>query len=355
MNLFSTEQVSKYHPDKYADQISGAILTECLRQDKGSHVACECLVKDTTVVLAGEITTFANIDYEAIVKRVAAKLGYKVTEIINLIGKQSPEINGAVKDKSDLGAGDQGIMFGYATTATHSRLPLAFEVANSIIKAIEWDVQYKHSILKGDAKTQVTIDLDTDHVTEILISVCHDEGYSTEEIHSYVLGLLATVIPNFHKKFSNTKFIINPAGPWTIGGPMADCGLTGRKIVCDQYGGFCAVGGGAFSGKDPSKVDVSAAYMARYLATMICDEMLPYARDVEVQLGYAIGAKQPMSVSVKVDGKYDENIASMIALSMDLSPQGIIDKLQLLDLDYEKIAEGCHYRKPLKDFIREDK
>lgn len=352
MNLFSTEQVSKWHPDKYADQISGAILTECLRQDKGSHVACECLVKDTTVVLAGEITTFAKIDYEAIVKRVAAKLGYEVTEIINLIGKQSPEINGAVKDKSDLGAGDQGTMFGYATNDTQSRLPLAFELANAIIKIIEEDVDNNPtSLLKGDAKTQVTIDLDTGTIRDVLISVCHTDQMPIGNVRLYVSALIAQLKAT---DFPSARIIINPAGAWTIGGPMADCGLTGRKIVCDQYGGFCAVGGGAFSGKDPSKVDVSAAYMARCLATVICDDN-PFSRNVEVQLGYAIGAKRPMNVSVKIDGKVAEDIAARIALVEDLSPQGIIDRLHLLDLDYEKIAEGCHYRKPFNEFIREDK
>ena len=246
MRLFSTEQISKYHPDKYADQISDAILTACLEQDKSSHCGIETMVKDNTVILGGEITTNAVVDYIGIVRRVAAKLGYTVDSVINLIGKQSNEINTAVTADKNIGAGDQGIMFGYATSETESRLPYGFDLANRIIAAIEKEVESNpNSILKGDAKTQVTVDLDAkpDHtsVVSILVSACHKEGVSYDEVYH----LIKALIQNAFGPYPLPQLIINPSGSWTIGGPTADCGLTGRKIVCDQYGGYCAVGGGA--------------------------------------------------------------------------------------------------------------
>ena len=266
MRLFSTEQVSKYHPDKFADQISDAILTECLRQDKNSHCGIETLVKDNTVVLSGEITTAAQLDLDAIVRRVAGKLGYTVDEIINIIGKQSQEINNAVVSDEEIGAGDQGTMFGYATRETESRLPFGFDLANKIIATIEKDVEgNSDTIFKGDAKTQVVVDLDAEpgfgSVHSILVSVCHKEGVTLEAVKEKVTDLLSGIFG----EQPLPELIINPSGLWTVGGATADCGLTGRKIVCDQYGGYCAVGGGAFSGKDPSKVDRSASYMARSL------------------------------------------------------------------------------------------
>ena len=332
MRLFSTEQISKYHPDKYADQISDAILTECLRQDSNSHCGIETMVKDNTVVLGGEITTTATIDYDSIVYRVANKLNYKVDKIINLIGKQSPEINGAVVADENIGAGDQGIMFGYATSETESYLPFGFDLANKIIKIIEKDVE-ENSVLIGDAKCQVTVDLDEPGtVEEVLVSVCHSNKYNLDEIKAYVRGLLDSVV-------SPKKWTINPAGTWNVGGATADCGLTGRKIVCDQYGGYCAVGGGAFSGKDPSKVDRSATYMARKIAV---DLVKQYGlKWCEVQLAYAIGVAEPVSVNIKNDR--NEDYASVVKTNYDLTPRGIIKTLNLLNVDYEKLAEGCHF------------
>ena len=333
--IISTEQVSKYHPDKYADQISDAILTECLRQDPESHVAVETMVKDTIVILGGEITSNASLNYEEIVNRVADKLNYNVTGIINLIGKQSPEINNAVISKDNLGAGDQGIMFGYATKETESRLPFAFDLANKIIKKIEGDVWY--GVLKGDAKTQVTYNTETQKVESVLVSVCHKENYSLEYIREYVKTLLEGLV-------DPDVLLVNPAGTWTIGGPVADCGLTGRKIVCDQYGGFCPVGGGAFSGKDPTKVDRSASYMARKIAVDLVDEFdLEWC---EVQLGYAIGVPEPVSVNVKTSDNvaYDIDFNDYVRACYNLTPAGIIEHLGLLDIDYEQLSEGCHYR-----------
>lgn len=349
MRLYSTEQVSKYHPDKFCDQISDAILTACLREDPDSRVACECMAKGQTVILAGEITTKANINYGKIVHRVAHKLGYPVNNILTYIETQSPEIAGGVKSGEDLRAGDQGIMFGYACNQTESGLPYAFDVANKVIALIENDVAtYADSPLKGDAKVQVTVDLDKPaddrSLVEILISVCHKEKYTLKDICGYVEEL----VENSGIDLGEAVLNINPAGAWTIGGPAADCGLTGRKIVCDQYGGFCAVGGGAFSGKDPSKVDRSAAYMANVIAR---DLVKKYdLKECEVQLAYAIGKKEPMSVSVTVkDSNPNTNLylASYVLNNYDLTPYGIIKYLDLLNVDYEKLAEGCHYRMDL--------
>ena len=343
MRLFSTEQVTKYHPDKYADQISDAVLTACLQEDPESRVACECLVKGGTVVLAGEITTTAKVNYAEIATRVARKLGYAVNNIITYIEQQSPEIAGGVKSGDDLCAGDQGIMFGYATKETESGLPYALDLANSLCKLLENDTAQPNSALKGDAKVQVTVDLekprDDRSLVEILISVCHKEQYTLEEIRNYV----ENIVEYSGIDIGEARLNINPAGRWTIGGPAADCGLTGRKIVCDQYGGFCPVGGGAFSGKDPSKVDRSAAYMANYIARdLVKNNDIEYA---EVQLAYAIGEAQPMSVHVETNRRdIDRTLAEIVAEQYDLSPAGIIKFLDLLNVDYEKLAEGCHYR-----------
>ena len=345
MKLFSTEQISKYHPDKYADQISDAVLASCLAQDPFSRVACEVMVKDGYIVLGGEIRTNAKVDYEQVARRVAKKLKYKVSKVINLIGQQSNEIyNGTTKAHGLVGAGDQGIMFGYACNETESYLPYAFDLANKIIKAIEDDVEHNpNSILKGDAKTQVTTDLDQRQdigaIQKILVSVCHQKRVSLVKVRNYIKDLLQPLLNGF-----NGKLVINPAGLWTIGGPTADCGLTGRKIVCDQYGGYCAVGGGAFSGKDPSKVDRSAAYMARYIAVDIIKKFTAI-KTCEVQLAYAIGQADPMSVRVITDGlDAPDYIYRHIRNSYKLTPAGMIDELGLLGWDYEKVAEGCHFR-----------
>jgi len=347
MRLFSTEQVSKYHPDKYADQISDAILDACLMEDKNSRVACECMVKGTTVILCGEITTTAEVDYAAVAKRVGKKLGYKVETVIQQICTQSPEIAGGVKSGEELGAGDQGIMFGYACRDTQAYLPYGFAMANEVIRLIEEDVQ-NGDILKGDAKCQVTVDLDKPRdessLVEILVSVCHKEGCGVWEIEQHVRSI-------FEQAGLNTggaKITVNPAGVWTFGGPAADCGLTGRKIVCDQYGGYCPVGGGAFSGKDPTKVDRSAAYMAREIARDLLDEnrVLKYC---EVQLGYAIGTAEPMSVAVECGiEELNGKLADEVREKYDLTPYGIIQHLDLLNTKYEELAEGCHFRRKIR-------
>lgn len=347
MRLFSTEQVSKYHPDKYADQISDAILDACLAEDKNSRVACETLVKGNTIILAGEITTGANVNYGAVAARVAQKLGYKVDNIMTYIQTQSPEIARGIESGDELGAGDQGMMYGYACNETESLLPFGFDLANRIIAAIEKDVETNpETVFKGDAKCQVTVDLDAaptmESVKKILVSACHKEGASLEAVRYSIHEILWDCGVDTKK----VEVIANPAGTWTIGGPTADCGLTGRKIVCDQYGGYCPVGGGAFSGKDPSKVDRSGAYMARRIA---CDLVRRHGlKWAEVQIAYAIGQAKPMSVNVKTNRPYnDDGYADEVMGGYDLTPAGIIRFLTLLDKSYEKLAEGCHYRREI--------
>ncbi len=346
MALFSTEMVSKYHPDKFADQISDAILTHYLSLDPYSHVACECLIKDRTVVLGGEITSAGKCskeDHMAIVQRVAASLGYHVDKVIDLISAQSVQIEAAVNSCTSLGAGDQGMMFGYACKGGRFHLPYGQELAIRIIKAIEDDLSNNpSSIFKGDAKTQVTTELSTKGyvkpVDTVLISVCHKEGYSLEEVQAYLRNLLKTMAP----EALEGQLLLNPAGIWTIGGPEADCGLTGRKIVCDQYGGYAPVGGGAFSGKDPTKVDRSACYMARRIAVDLVEKY--GLESCTVQLAYAIGKSLPVSacaVGVDANGVRFEESKELFK-NYDLTPQGMIDFLGLRTLNYTKIAEGNH-------------
>ncbi len=348
MRLFSTEQVSKYHPDKYADQISDAILDACLAVDKNSRVACECMVKGNTVILCGEITSTARVDYAEVAKRVGRKLGYTVDTVITQITEQSPEIAGGVRAGDDLRAGDQGIMFGYACSDTDARLPYGFAVANEVIRLIEDAAEKPDSIFKGDAKCQVTVDLDEQpnesSLVEILVSVCHKEGLTKWEVERAVKKLIDDAGLNIG---DDCVLNVNPAGEWTIGGPTADCGLTGRKIVCDQYGGYCPVGGGAFSGKDPSKVDRSAAYMARKIACDLLDEHnLGWC---EVQLAYAIGEDKPMSITVGSPLELRNSVyAKEVEQRYDLSPSGIIKYLDLLNVKYEELAEGCHYRRKIR-------
>ncbi len=339
--LFSTEQVSKYHPDKYADQISDAILTECLKQDNNSHCGIETMVKNDVVVLGGEITSDAKVDIEKAVHSVSDKLGYKVGKIINLISKQSSEINNAVISEENIGAGDQGMMFGFATSDTESKLPFGFDLANKIIASIEHDINTnKDTIFQGDAKTQVTVDLEKpaniESVNTVLISVCERERYSVADVYDYVKALVAPLGID-----ENVKLIVNPSGIWTIGGAEADCGLTGRKIVCDQYGGYIPVGGGAFSGKDPSKVDRSAAYMAREISKKLLDKY--ELKECSVQLAYAIGIAEPVSVNVSNDRNID--LVDEVRNTYDLTPKGIIKALDLYNTNYAEIAGGCHYRK----------
>lgn len=278
---------------------------------------------------------------------VAKKLGYKADRVLTYIDTQSPEIAKGVGSGDDLGAGDQGMMYGYACNETESMLPFGFDLANRIIEALERDVETNpETVFKGDAKCQVTVDLDEaptmESVKKILVSACHKEGVSLEAVQYSIHEILWDCGVDTKK----VEVIANPAGTWTVGGPAADCGLTGRKIVCDQYGGYCPVGGGAFSGKDPSKVDRSGAYMARRIA---CDLVKRHnLHHVEVQIAYAIGQTAPMSVHVKTGMAYrDRRLEQETMDTYPLTPAGIIKGLNLLDKSYEKLAEGCHYRFPV--------
>lgn len=339
MRLFSTEQVSKYHPDKFCDQISDAILDACIFEDEKSRVACEALAKGTMVVLAGEITTRAKVDYAEVARRVGKKLGYKVDTVIQNIVTQSREIAGGVKDGAAMGAGDQGIMFGYACDESEALLPYGFNLANEIIAAIEKDTPHG-DYFTGDAKCQVTVDLDEPDlrksVKKVLVSACTKDNY----IPRVVRGHIRDVFEAYGVDIGDAELIVNPAGVWTLGGPAADCGLTGRKIVCDQYGGYCPVGGGAFSGKDPTKVDRSGAYMARKIA---CDLLKKHGlKWCEAQIGYAIGQAEPMSVAVNSNLRI--SLEDEVKAEYDLTPWGIINRLALRSPIYEDLAEGCHYR-----------
>lgn len=345
--LFSTEQVSKYHPDKLADQISDSLVAVALKKNPNARCAIETLVKDETVVVAGEIGEAFIYDYEVLgtARDVAAKLGYKVKDVINLLNTQSAQINQAVDQKDgDIGAGDQGMMVGFATRETKSFLPFAFDLANEIIVRIE-----KHTaedkVLKGDAKTQVTVDISTNTVKKVLVSVCHNEDYPLEYVKGYIKTILFDIVqPHL--------LLINPAGKWTLGGPNADSGLTGRKIVADQYGGYTPVGGGAFSGKDLSKVDRSGAYAARNIAIDVLKEFTDI-KTVEIQFAYAIGVAKPMSVNVKTTYNDDvhiavtsinDDIATWIYKNYDLTPKALIKRLDLKPDDYPKLASGCHFK-----------
>lgn len=338
MKLFSTEQVSKWHPDKYADQISDAIVALAVSKNKNARVAVETMVKDNIVIVAGEVGKVVLMPSEIFQAAlgVANELGYKIDTFHNYIGIQSAEINHAVDNSVDLGAGDQGMMYGYACKESASYLPYGFDLANKIIDILEQDtIHNPHTILKGDAKTQVTVDLDTHTVHTILVSACHKEELSLREVQSYIKDLLTS------HGITSKNWLINPAGLWTYGGPSADSGLTGRKIVADQYGGYVPVGGGAFSGKDLSKVDRSGAYFARNLAVQLLNKYpVEY---VEIQIAYAIGVSKPISVNIKTDNpNMDGVIERYVKKNIDFRVSKMIESLG--DIDYKWLAKGCHYR-----------
>ena len=361
--LFTSESVSEGHPDKICDQVSDAILDAILAQDKEAHVACETLVKTGLILVAGEVTTTANVDFEAIARKTVCDIGYDNSEVgfdghycafLNGLGKQSPDINQGVSRTlpEDQGAGDQGLMFGYATNETEHLMPAAITFAHELMKkqatlrrngTISW--------LRPDAKSQVTIDYNDDgsinHVDTIVLSTQHNEDVTQETVHEAVYEeIIKKVIPAKYLT-KDTKIFINPTGRFVIGGPVGDAGVTGRKIIVDTYGGAARHGGGAFSGKDPSKVDRSAAYAARYVAKNIVAAKL--ADRAEVQVSYAIGVAKPVSISVNTfgPGKIDDNkIALAIPEVFDLRPYGLIKELDLLRPIYLKTATYGHFGRP---------
>ncbi|AJI63355.1 methionine adenosyltransferase [Francisella tularensis subsp. tularensis] len=367
--LFTSESVSEGHPDKLADQISDAILDEILKQDKNARVACETLVKTGMTLVAGEITTSAWVDIKELVRNVITETGYdnaskgidgRTCSVINAIDKQSRDITQGVDRGSleDLGAGDQGLMFGFATNETPTLMPSAIYYSHLLMrKQAELRKSGKLAWLRPDAKAQVTLAYENDKpkfIDTIVLSTQHNESISQKELHDAVIEeIVKKVIPN-ELITKDTKYHINPTGVFLIGGPQGDCGLTGRKIIVDTYGGAAHHGGGAFSGKDPSKVDRSGAYMGRYIAKNIVAAGL--ADKCEVQVAYAIGVAKPVSLMVNTFGTgkiTDNQIEKLVAEVFDLRVGKIIENLDLLRPIYRKTSNYGHFGRELPEFTWE--
>lgn len=359
--LFTSESVSEGHPDKVCDQISDAILDCCLAQDPSSRVACETLVKNNLVILAGEITSKATIDYDRIVRQVISEIGYldpgvgfdaKNCQIQIEITQQSNDISMGVTPEQnkdhDQGAGDQGLMFGFACNQTVDFMPLPISLAQSLVETLaQKRKDGAVNFLRPDSKSQVTVAYQGDkpvEVNTVVISTQHSTDCSLSTISEFVIEeVIKKVIPQKYLT-PKTRFLINPTGRFVVGGPVGDCGLTGRKIIVDTYGGYGRHGGGAFSGKDPSKVDRSAAYAARYIAKNIVAAGL--AAKCEVQLAYAIGVAKPVSIYVDSFGTGiipDEKISRILPDIFPTTPQQIIESLQLLRPIYRKTAAYGHF------------
>ena len=356
---FTSESVSEGHPDKVADQISDAVLDALLAQDPRSRVACETLVKTGMVVLAGEITTNAWVDLEALVRKVVCEIGYDHGDIgfdgqscavLNAIGKQSSDIAMGVDEAADheQGAGDQGLMFGYASNETDVLMPAPITYSHLLVKR-QADVRKNNTLpwLRPDAKSQITFRYENHKpvaIDAVVLSTQHSPDISAKALHEAVMDeIILPVLPKewLHK---DTKYYINPTGQFIIGGPVGDCGLTGRKIIVDTYGGMARHGGGAFSGKDPSKVDRSAAYMARYVAKNIVAAGL--AERCEIQVSYAIGVAEPTSISVETFGTSklsEKKLVKIIRELFDLRPKGLIAMLDLLKPIYQTTAAYGHF------------
>ena len=367
--LFTSESVSEGHPDKIADQISDAVLDAILQQDKGARVACETLVKTGFVVLAGEVTTSAWVDLDDLVRKVIVDIGYNSSEIgfdghtcgvLSAIGKQSSDIaQGVDRDVDEnQGAGDQGLMFGFACNDTDVLMPAPLTYAHRLVRR-QAEVRKNGTLnwLRPDAKSQITVryqDGKPVGIDAVVLSTQHHPGVSEAALHEAVMEeIIKPTLPAewLHK---DTKFHINPTGQFIIGGPMGDCGLTGRKIIVDTYGGMGRHGGGAFSGKDPSKVDRSAAYAGRYVAKNIVAAGL--AERCEIQVSYAIGVAQPTSITVDTFGTGridDDRIAQIVADTFDLRPYGITKMLDLVRPIYQKTAAYGHFGREEPEFTWE--
>jgi S-adenosylmethionine synthetase len=367
--IFTSESVSEGHPDKVADQVSDAVLDELLKQDPKSRVAVETLVKTGMVVLAGEVTTTAWVDTEELVRKVVRDIGYDNPEIgfdwqscavLTAIGKQSPDIAMGVDENNEheQGAGDQGLMFGYATDETDVLMPAPITYSHRLVQR-QAEVR-KHKVLpwlRPDAKSQVTLRYENSKpvaVDAVVLSTQHSPEISQKDIREAVMEeIILHVLPRewLHK---DTKYFINPTGQFVIGGPVGDCGLTGRKIIVDTYGGMARHGGGAFSGKDPSKVDRSAAYMARYVAKNVVAAGL--ANRCEVQVSYAIGVAEPTSVAVDTFGTSkipEEKLSQLIREHFDMRPKGLITMLNLLRPIYRATAAYGHFGRTEESFTWE--
>ncbi|HZE11165.1 MAG TPA: methionine adenosyltransferase [Burkholderiales bacterium] len=369
--LFTSESVSEGHPDKVADQISDAVLDAILAQDKRSRVAAETLVKDNLVVLAGEITTGANVNFDEVARKTIKRIGYtdpaigfdaSTCTVLVAYGKQSQDIAQGVDEGKGLdleqGAGDQGLMFGYACDETPQLMPLPIYLAHRLVeRQSEVRRDGRLSWLRPDAKSQVTIrytDGKPDSIDTIVLSTQHAPGIKHEQLKEAVIEqIIKPVLPkNFVK--GKINYLVNPTGSFEIGGPKGDCGVTGRKIIVDTYGGSSPHGGGAFSGKDPSKVDRSAAYAARYVAKNIVAAGL--ASRCVVQVSYAIGVARPTSIMVTTQGTSkvsDEKLSELVQKHFDLRPKGIIQMLDLLRPIYEKTAAYGHFGRDEPEFTWE--
>ena len=344
MHIITCEQVSSGHPDKICDQIADAVVTDVLSHDKNARVAIECLIKGNQIIIAGELTSLYAPDYRVLVWDVFRSIGFDrlgydedVFDIAILVERQSPDIAMGV-DRG--GAGDQGMMYGYATNETPELLPLPYVVATDFLRILE---KHPSRMFKADAKAQVSFDYDSGRITTFLCSVQHSPDVEPGEFRHIIEAVMVLAAA---KQGLNTDFekLVNPTGRFVLGGPFADCGVTGRKLACDTYGGVGRIGGGAMSGKDPTKVDRSGAYMARKIARDIV--RAGYADRCEVQIAYAIGVAEPVSVFVDSFGterQDSEFINAYVRENYDLTPKGIIGSLHLLDVDYNKVSAYGHF------------
>ena len=361
INLFTSESVSEGHPDKVADQISDSIVDAIFSEDTTARIACETMINTGMVVLSGEITTSANIDYQTVARNTISEIGYTSEamgfdsdscEVLVSIDKQSPDIAQGVNEGEgmdlDQGAGDQGLMFGYACNETDVLMPCPITYSHLLVKR-QADIRKSGQLnwLRPDAKSQVTVayeDSKPISIDTVVLSTQHDPDIEHKDIEKAVIDeIIKPVLPE-NMISSKTRYLVNPTGRFVIGGPVGDCGLTGRKIIVDTYGGMARHGGGAFSGKDPSKVDRSAAYAARYVAKNIVAAGL--AERCELQLSYAIGVAEPTSISIETfgTGKVDqEKLIGAIRDNFDLRPKGIINMLDLLRPIYQQTAAYGHF------------
>lgn len=359
--LFTSESVGEGHPDKVADQISDAVLDAFLAKDKFSRVACETLVKNDNVVIAGEITSSASVDFDKLIRQVMQDIGYDdpalgfeahSCKLITLLSEQSRDISLGVDTdtnrEKEQGAGDQGLMFGFACDETPELMPMPISLAHHLMRRLtHLRKQEKVSFLKPDAKSQVSVEYRNGQparIHTVVLSTQHAEDISLKDLEQYVIEEVVkkTIPPQFLDK--DTRYFINPTGRFVVGGPVGDCGLTGRKIIVDTYGGYGRHGGGAFSGKDPSKVDRSAAYAARHIAKNVVASGV--ARKCEVQVAYAIGVAKPVALYVDTFGTgkvAEETIAEAVMEIFDLTPRGIINSLNLLRPIYRATAAYGHF------------
>jgi len=354
---FSSESVSEGHPDKVSDYIADSVLDAHLSEDPAARVACEVLCKENIVVLGGEITSRAPVDHESVVRRAIRDIGYtdpacafnaEGVRVLQFITRQSPDIaQGVDADRNgdkEQGAGDQGIMFGYACTETSELMPLPISLAHQLTQGLAEDRKAgKCDWIRPDAKSQVAVFYEGNSpvaVTDVLVSTQHSDAVSREEISRYVRDVLAPRCLGrwFHR---NIHFRVNPTGSFVLGGPSADCGVTGRKIIADTYGGAARHGGGAFSGKDPSKVDRSAAYFCRFIARQLVRAEI--ARRAEIQVAYAIGVAKPLSIKVDTFGTGDQKAALGFVQTFDFRPAAIIEQLDLLRPIYRSTTNYGHF------------